>query len=71
MRHRYGDHIGSLATISCEPGQARKGAAAAVSSCAGMWLVWLPPNSTMIDLLWVRGYSCAPENSVINFKQEK
>jgi hypothetical protein len=30
---------GPLATISCEPRQARKGAAAAVNSCAGVWLV--------------------------------
>jgi len=31
--------IGPLATISREPGQARKGAAAAVDSSAGVWLV--------------------------------
>ena len=31
--------IGPLATISREPGQARKGAAAAVDSGAGVWLV--------------------------------
>ena len=31
--------IGPLATISCEPGQARKGAAAAVDLGAGVWLV--------------------------------
>jgi len=31
--------IGPLATISCEPRQARKGAAAAVNLCAGVWLV--------------------------------
>ena len=30
--------IGPLATIDCEPGQARKGAAAAVDSGAGVWL---------------------------------
>jgi len=30
---------GPLATISREPGQARKGAAAAVTLCAGVWLV--------------------------------
>ncbi len=29
---------GPLAMILCEPGQARKGAAAADDSCAGMWL---------------------------------
>jgi hypothetical protein len=31
--------IGPLATIYREPGQARKGAAAAVDSSAGVWLV--------------------------------
>lgn len=31
--------IGPLATISCEPGQARKGAAAAADSSAGVRLV--------------------------------
>ncbi len=31
--------IGPLATISCELGQARKGAAAAVDLGAGVWLV--------------------------------
>ena len=41
---RYGDPIGSLATILSRPGQARKGAAKANDSCAGMWLVGLPPN---------------------------
>jgi len=30
---------GPLATIGCEPRQARKGAAAAADSCAGVWLV--------------------------------
>jgi len=30
--------FGPLATISREPGQARKGAAAAVTLCAGVWL---------------------------------
>ena len=30
---------GSLATIGCEPRQARKGATVAVDSCAGVWLV--------------------------------
>jgi|AVFP01.1.fsa_nt_gi hypothetical protein len=32
---------GPLATPSREPGQARKGAAAAVDVCAGVWLAWL------------------------------
>lgn len=31
--------IGPLATISREPGQAWKGAAVAVTLCAGVWLV--------------------------------
>jgi hypothetical protein len=31
--------IGPLATTSCEPRQARKGAAAAVASGAGVWRV--------------------------------
>ncbi len=30
--------VGPPATINREPGQARKGAAAAVTSCAGVWL---------------------------------
>jgi len=30
--------VGPLATISCEPRQARKGATVAVTSCAGVWL---------------------------------
>ncbi|SPO67701.1 protein of unknown function [Pseudomonas sp. JV241A] len=40
---RYGDPIGPPATINREPGQAWKGAAAAVTLCAGVWLVGLPP----------------------------
>jgi len=31
--------IGPLATINCEPGQTRKGAAAAVDLGAGVWLI--------------------------------
>src|SRR5690606_39646018 len=42
-RVRYGDPVGPLATIRREPGQARKGAAVAVPSCAGVWLAGLPP----------------------------
>src|SRR5690606_37178376 len=42
-RVRYGDPVGPLATIRREPGQARKGAAVAVPSCAGGWLAGLPP----------------------------
>ncbi len=38
-------HIGPLATRNCEPRQARKGAAAAVASCAGVWLVWVTTHS--------------------------
>ena len=34
----YGDPVGPLATISRQPGQARKGAATAVTLCAGVWL---------------------------------
>jgi len=41
--------IGPLATISCEPRQARKGAAAAVNLCAGVWLVVV---TTSQHLLW-------------------
>lgn len=33
--------VGPPATISREPGQARKGAAAAVTLCAGVWLAGL------------------------------
>src|SRR5690606_7948742 len=42
-RVRYGAPVGPLATIRREPGQARKGAAVAVPSCAGVWLAGLPP----------------------------
>ncbi len=38
---------GPLATISCEPRQARKGAAAAVASSAGVWLV------QVASILWL------------------
>jgi len=38
--------VGPLATISCEPGQARKGAAAAVDLGAGVWLVRVATLST-------------------------
>ncbi len=31
--------IGPPATLTCEPGQARKGAATVRDVCAGMWLV--------------------------------
>ena len=39
---------GPLATISREPGQAWKGAAAADDSCAGMWLEARHPNSLFV-----------------------
>ena len=35
---------GPLATITREPGQARKGAATAGTSCAGVWLVGFTSN---------------------------
>ena len=35
---RYGGPVGPPATISRKPGQARKGAAIAVTLCAGVWL---------------------------------
>ena len=43
-RRFYGGPVGPLAMIICELGQARKGAAAADDSCAGMWLAGLPPK---------------------------
>ena len=46
---RYGDPTGPLATISREPGQAWKGAAAAVTLCAEVWLVGLPPVTKLVD----------------------
>ena len=39
-----GGSIGPLATINCEPRQARKGAAVTIDSGAGVWLLGLPPN---------------------------
>lgn len=41
--------MGPLAMIHREPGQAWKGAATAVDSCAGMWLVELPPFRLLLD----------------------
>lgn len=60
---------GPPATISREPGQARKGAAAAVTLCAGVWLVGFTSITKAFPLLifrfvctepsWVSGdYSC-------------
>ncbi len=46
---RYGGPAGPLATISREPGQAWKGAAAAVTLCAEVWLVGLPPVTKLVD----------------------
>ncbi len=38
-----GGPTGPLATIDCEPRQARKGAAVTFDSSAGVWLLGLPP----------------------------
>ena len=38
-----GYRVGPLAMIRCKPRQARKGAAVAADSCAGMWLIRYPP----------------------------
>ena len=50
--------VGPLATISREPGQARKGAAAAVTLCAGVWLAGFTSittcNSLAIPSDWLR-----------------
>jgi len=43
IRKRYGDSAGPLATLTGEPGQARKGAAVVRDVCAGVWLVESPP----------------------------
>jgi DNA polymerase-3 subunit gamma/tau len=40
----HGGLAGPPATTDCEPGQARKGAAAAVDSCAGVWLAKVPTS---------------------------
>ena len=40
---------GPPATISREPGQARKGAAAAVTLCAGVWLVGFTSMTYLLD----------------------
>ena len=44
MLKHNGDRVGPLATIRCKPRQVRKEATVAADSCAGMWLVRLPPN---------------------------
>ena len=46
-----GGPAGPLATISREPGQAWKGAAAAVTLCAEVWLAGLPPISESLVIL--------------------
>ena len=48
MFGRYGGFSGPFATIDRKPRQTRKGAAAAVDSGAGVWLLRLPP------LFWIR-----------------
>jgi len=47
---RYGSPIGPHATINREPGQAWKGAATVVDSCAEVWLIGVPPFSCFISL---------------------
>ncbi len=47
--------IGPLATIYREPGQARKGAAVAVDSGAGVWLVQV---ATLYMFLWLSRSIC-------------
>jgi len=51
-----GGGAGPLATICCESGQARKGAAVAADSGAGVWLVVVASNSmkrwSMLAVAW-------------------
>lgn len=49
---------GPLATISREPGQARKGAAAAVTLCAGVWLVGFTSMTTSVLPLSLAALQC-------------
>ena len=56
--------VGPLATISREPGQARKGAAAAVTSCAGVWLAGSTSSSAFsllfqLSLLMLVACACS------------
>ena len=51
LRFHDGGSIGPLATINCEPRQARKGAAVIIDSGAGVWLLGLPPNTFPFSLL--------------------
>ena len=41
--------VGPLATITREPGQARKGAATAGTSCAGVWLAGFASMMYLLD----------------------
>lgn len=43
LRQVNGGFFGSLATLDCEPRQARKGAAVVIDVCAGSRLRKLPP----------------------------
>jgi len=62
---RYGDPIGPSASINREPGQAWKGAAAAVTLSAGVWLVGLPPISKSLIL---QGFISQKSRSVTAFR---
>ncbi|AHY42530.1 hypothetical protein UIB01_08530 [Stutzerimonas decontaminans] len=50
---------GPLATISREPGQARKGAAAAVTLCAGVWLVGFTSITTILFVFLLFLFDCS------------
>ena len=49
--------VGPLATLSCEPRQIRKEAAAAMDTCAG---VWLAPATTLFSLKSLTSNSLMP-----------
>ncbi len=49
LKHN-GDRVGPLATIRCKPRQVRKEATVAADSCAGMWLIRLPPNQATLNI---------------------
>lgn len=51
---------GPPATISREPGQARKGAAAAVTLCAGVWLVGFTSITSIYPHRFIALVSSAP-----------
>lgn len=63
--HCYGDPVGPLATVHREPGQARKGAAAAVIPCAGVWLAGLPPKFRVFALSDARTNRLSPHPCLI------